>query len=106
MDGKIKLRTVSNWSIMITVLLSLLCVVISIWGFKKYAVLRTAMQDYISYEKAVEQLQYGSDNLTKQVRLAASTGRQEYIDAYFEEANVTKSREKALEDLKDLGGEY
>ena len=104
MDGKIKLRTVSNWSIMITVLLSLLCVVISIWGVKKYTVLRTAMQDYISYEKAVEQLQYGSDNLTKQVRLATSTGRQEYIDAYFEEANVTKSREKALEDLKALGG--
>ena len=104
MDGKIKLRTVSNWSIIITVFLSLLCVVISIWGFKKYAVLRTAMQDYISYEKAVEQLQYGSDNLTKQVHLAASTGRQEYIDAYFEEANVTKSREKALEDLKALGG--
>lgn len=104
MDGKIKLRTVSNWSIIITVLLSLLCVVISIWGFKKYTVLRTAMQDYISYEKAVEQLQYGSDNLTKQVHLAASTGRQEYIDAYFEEANVTKSREKALKDLKALGG--
>ena len=104
MDGKIKLRTVSNWSIIITVLLSLLCVVISIWGFKKYTVLRTAMQDYISYEKAVEQLQYGSDNLTKQVHLAASTGRQEYIDAYFEEANVTKSREKALKDMKALGG--
>ena len=104
MAGKIKLRTVSNCSIVITVILSLLCVVISIWGFKKYAVLRTAMQDYISYEKAVEQLQYGSDNLTKQVHLAASTGRQEYIDAYFEEANVTKSREKALEDLKTLGG--
>lgn len=104
MDRKIKLRTVSNWSIIITVLLSLLCVVISIWGFKKYTVLRTAMQDYISYEKAVEQLQYGSDNLTKQVHLAASTGRQEYIDAYFEEANVTKSREKALKDLKALGG--
>lgn len=104
MDGKIRLRTVSNWSIIITVLLSLLCVVISIWGFKKYTVLRTAMQDYISYEKAVEQLQYGSDNLTKQVHLAASTGRQEYIDAYFEEANVTKSREKALKDLKALGG--
>ena len=104
MDGKIKLRTVSNWSIVITVILSLLCVMISIWGFQKYAVLRTAMQDYIAYEKAVAQLQYGSDNLTKQVHLATSTGRQKYIDAYFEEANVTKNREHALDDLRSLGG--
>ena len=42
------------------------------------------------------------DTLTKQVRLAAATGDFSYIDAYFEEANVTRSREKALEDLAAL----
>ena len=34
--------------------------------------------------------------------LAAATGDFSYIDAYFEEANVTRSREKALEDLAAL----
>lgn len=40
--------------------------------------------------------------LTKQVRLAASTGQQQYIDAYFEEADVTRSREKAVDELAAL----
>lgn len=105
MAGKVKIRTVSNWSIVTTIILAALCVIISILGFKKYVVLRTAMQDYISCETAVHQLQDGSDNLTKQVRLAAATGEQKYIDAYFEEVNVTKSRERALDDLAALGGE-
>lgn len=62
------------------------------------------MQDYILCEKAAYQLQNGSDVLTKQVRLAASTGKSEYIDAYFNEANVTKSREKALNSLSSVEG--
>lgn len=104
MDGKIRIRSLSNWSIMATILLATLCVVFSIYGLSKYAILRNVTQDYISYETAVRQLNNGSDNLTKQVRLAAATGQQEYIDAYFEEANVTKTREKALEDLAALDG--
>ena len=38
------------------------------------------------------------------MRLAAATGEQTYIDAYFEEANVTRSRETALADLSALHG--
>lgn len=102
MAGKVKIRLVSDWSIVVTTILSLLCVSISFFGFKQYAVLRSAMQDYISCENAAHELQDGSDFLTKQVRLAAATGKQKYIDAYFEEANVTQTREKALDDLSDL----
>ena len=36
------------------------------------------------------------------MRLAAATGEQQYIDAYFEEADVKCSREKALDDLAAL----
>lgn len=102
MAKKIKIRSVSNWSILATSVLAILCVTISIFGFTQYAVLRSAMQDYISCEDAVHELQNGSDILTKQVRLAAATGDTKYIDGYFQEANVTKSREKALKDLDSL----
>lgn len=102
MEEKIKIRSVSNLSIVATIVLTLLCVAISILGFTKYKILRSAMQDYISCENAVHELQEGSDILTKQVRLAAATGEAQYIDAYFEEANVTKSREKALKDIASL----
>lgn len=63
------------------------------------------MDDHISCERAVQLLQQGSDALTKQVRFAAVTGEQRYIDAYFEEANATKTREKALDALAELGGD-
>lgn len=99
MAEKVKIRSVSDWSITASVILSLLCISVSIFGFTQYSVLRSAMQDYISCENAAHELQEGSDILTKQVRLAAATGDTAYIDAYFEEANVTKSRENALKNL-------
>ncbi len=99
---KIKIRLVSDGSIAVSLVLSALCITISVFGFRQYTVLRSAMQDYISCENAVQELQEGSDNLTKQVRLAAATGDAQYIDAYFEEANVTQNREQALQDLSDL----
>ena len=105
MGNKVKIRTLSNWSIGITIALAALCVAISVFGFEKYRILRSAMDDHISCERAVQLLQQGSDALTKQVRFAAVTGEQRYIDAYFEEANVTKTREKALDALAELGGD-
>lgn len=102
MAKKVKIRSVSDGSIVATIILAFLCVAVSVLGFRQYTVLRSAMQDYIACEDAAHELQNGSDNLTKQVRLAAATGEQKYIDAYFEEANVTKSREKAMDDLDSL----
>ena len=102
MAGKVKIRVVSDWSIVATIFLAALCVATSVFGYSQYNILRSAMQDYIACEQAAQELQQGSDTLTKQVRLAAATGEQAYIDAYFEEANVTRTREKALEDLAGL----
>lgn len=104
MEGKIKIRSVSNLSILTTVVLACVCVIVSAFGFKQYAILRSAMKDYIRCENAAHKLQEGSDNLTRQVRLAAATGEVQYIQAYFEEANVTKSREEALNELSSLDG--
>lgn len=102
MAGKVKIRIVSGLSIIATVLLTSVCTTISFLGFEKYNVLRNTTKDYISCEQAAKQLQEGSDILTKQVRLAAATGKQKYIDAYFKEAHVTKSREKALKHLEAI----
>ena len=102
MAGKVKIRVVSDYSLAATVLLAVLCVGMTLFGLTQYNVLRRAMQDYIACESAVHQLQEGSDTLTKQARLAAATGEQKYIDAYFEEADTTRSRENALETLSAM----
>lgn len=104
MAGNLKIRTLGNWSLGITAVLAILCIAMSILGFRKYEVLQSSTRDYIACEAAAQRLQTGSDTLTRQVRLAAATGEQTYIDAYFEEANVTRSRETALADLSALHG--
>lgn len=104
MAGNLKIRTLGNWSLGITVVLAILCIAISVLGFRKYEVLQSSTRDYIACEAAAQRFQTGSDTLTRQVRLAAATGEQTYIDAYFEEANVTRSRETALADLSALHG--
>ena len=102
MAEKVKIRVISDWSIIATGFLAALCLAISIFGYGQYKILRSAMQDYMTCEQAAQKLQDGSDVLTKQVRLAAATGEQAYIDAYFEEANVTRTREKAVEEIASL----
>ena len=104
MAGNLKIRTLGNWSLGITAVLAILCIAVSILGFRKYEVLQSSTRDYIACEAAAQRFQTGSDTLTRQVRLAAATGEQTYIDAYFEEANVTRSRETALADLAALHG--
>ena len=104
MAGNLKIRTLGNWSLGITAVLAILCIAMSILGFRKYEVLQSSTRDYIACEAAAQRFQTGSDTLPRQVRLAAATGEQTYIDAYFEEANVTRSRETALADLSALHG--
>lgn len=104
MAGNLKIRTLGNWSLGMTAVLAILCIAMSILGFRKYEVLQSSTRDYIACGAAAQRFQTGSDTLTRQVRLAAATGEQTYIDGYFEEANVTRSRETALADLSALHG--
>ena len=105
MAAKLKVRKLSNWSITATLILAFACIALSLVGIQKYEVLHRATRDYIASEQAARKLQKGSDTLTRQVRLAAATGRQEYIEGYFQEANVTRSRQTALEELSDIHGD-
>ena len=105
MAKKHKIQALSNWTIGAAIALLCSCGIIASFGLQKYKVLRTAIQEYIDCEAAARKLQQGSDNLTTQVRLAVSTGEQQYIDAYFEEEDVAKNRECAVEELKSLHGD-
>lgn len=99
-NKKIKIQKVSSWSIGITIVLSLLFIIISVWGQKEFHIVQTTTDRYILCENAAKQLQDGSDYLTEQVRLYAMTGEEKYMNLYFEEANVTKRRENSINRLK------
>ena len=66
MAGKIKIQIVSKWSTIITIVLFVTSIGMAVWGHQQYNVLRSSMQDYIDCRSAVQELQQGSDILTKQ----------------------------------------
>ena len=101
MKKKIRIKNVSAWSIGITLVLAFLFAVVSIQAQREFGILKTATDQYIVCERAAKQLQDGADYLTEQVRLYVMTGNQQYMDQYFEEANVTQRRENALESLRE-----
>ena len=61
-----------------------------------------ANQRYIEAEHAAAELEAASDYLTESVRSFTVTGKLEDLESYFEEVNVTRRRDKALEDLDRL----
>ena len=97
---RVKIRKVSVWSMVITVVVGALFFVISSWTNREFRVLQTTTEQYILCEKAAANLQEGSDYLTEQVRLYAMTGQRVYLDNYFEEADHTRRRENALSALE------
>ena len=99
MKRKVRIQSVSAWNIGVTVVVAALFVFISVAGEREFAVLRNTTEQYIVCENDAKQLQDGSDYLTEQVRLYAMTGETEYRDLYFEEADTTRRRENALEEL-------
>ena len=70
-----------------------------------YSRMRDNTDVYIRWEKNANDLQLASDYLTEQVRCFVETGKREYLDNYFEEADVTQRREKALESILQFVGD-
>lgn len=98
---KLHIKRFSSGSIILAAILSVLFVVISIFGSRCYRRMDEATQLYLVSEQSAMQLQKGSDLLTEQVRMYVLTGEKKYMDGYFEEANVTKSREAAVDALQE-----
>ena len=64
-----------------------------------------ASEQYILARQSATDLEIGSDELTNDVRSFVSTGHIAYLEAYFEEAEVTRRRDIAVANLQDIFGE-
>ncbi len=102
--GKMSVRKVSTVTIVLTVLLSVACVVLFIFGRAQFSNLKSADEAYIACDTAAGQLKEASDYLTDQVRLAVITGDETYVANYFEELNTTKRRDGAVATLGTYDG--
>ena len=68
-----------------------------------YNKVEEANENSFLFSQASEKFKEGSDILTSNVRLYVATGEIQYIDGYFEEANVTKNRDQAIDEIKSYG---
>lgn len=98
----IHIKHFSTWSIIIAIFLMGLFIVMSVRGIKDFYVLENTTEQYMQCESSVKKFQEGLNTLTTQVRLYVMTGEKKYLDSYFQEKNVIRSRENAVEELKDL----
>ena len=65
-------------------------------------VVNKTYRNFLELQEASNDVQLASDYLTAEVRLFVVNADPKYMDAYFEEANITKRREKALETIHEL----
>ncbi len=96
----IRIRTVSYGMILISAVLYVLLIIATIKASQEYSVMITSTDDYITCQKSAAEIADASNYLTEQIRLYVMTTQPEYMEAYFTEANVTRRRESALEELK------
>lgn len=96
----IRIRTVSYSMIFLSAIIYVLLIAATVYTSKEYKEMTVATEDYIACQNYAAQVADGSNYLTEQIRLYVMTMQQEYMEAYFTEANETRRREKALEALE------
>ena len=101
---KVRIQRISAWNMGMAIVVAVVFFIICIRGEQEFRVLRSTTEEYITCEKAANQLQQGSEYLTEQVRLYTITGERIYLDHYFIEAENNQTREKALSTLEQYFG--
>lgn len=105
MRNRIKGISIRGIYVLMALLLLVISVLLLFATFRTksgYSLMREYTGSYILWERDADNLQRASDYLTEQVRCFVETGKREYLDNYFEEANVTRRRDKALESIAQI----
>lgn len=97
----IRIRSANIGLIVLSCIFYVLIIFATVQISLRYEGMIRATDDHISCEKDAALVSDGSDYLTERVRLYAVTSDIQYAQEYFTELNVTKRREKALEQLQD-----
>lgn len=93
----LKISAFNTWMILISCVLYVFLLLATVYASRNYEQLVVITDEYIHLEDAAKDIMKASDYLTEQVRLYAQTLNPEHARLYFEEANVTRRRENALE---------
>ena len=98
-----RLTTITKLSLAATVVLSILAGVM-IWRQQvNIATERAALAQAAEFKQLGLDLAGASDYLTDQIRFYTVTGEKAYLDAYWREVKETKTRDRVVKQLQELG---
>ena len=101
----VSIRRLNIVMALVTLVISVLLLLATFNARNGYSQLKQNTSNYIDWQGDAYELQKASDYLTEQVRCFVVTGERLYLDNYFEEANVTRRRDKALESISGFLGD-
>ncbi|MBE6725805.1 MAG: EAL domain-containing protein [Ruminococcaceae bacterium] len=103
----IQLRTASIFFVFLALIAAAALLFSDLSVTRGYQRMKEASDRYISSQLAAADMESGSDYLTDRVRCFVVTGDAEYLRDFFEEIEVNRRRDKAVENLEILlaGGE-
>ncbi|MGI6264492.1 MAG: GGDEF domain-containing protein [Acutalibacteraceae bacterium] len=96
----IRLRILNAVMIVTTIVFSLLMLFAGYQTMQSYTDMHQATEVFIACQQTAHDMQTGSDFLTEQVRQFVITGDPSCVDRYFEEVEVTRRRDVALERIR------
>ena len=98
----IQLKTASIFSVVLALIAAIALLISDLSVSQGYQQMENASDRYIAAQLAASDMESGSDYLTDRVRCFVVTGEVEYLKDFFEEIEVTKRRDKAVENLESL----
>ena len=101
----LQLKTASVFFVLIALIASITLLVADISVTKGYQRMEEASDNYIEAQRATSDMESASDYLTDRVRCFVVTGEAKYAEDFYEEVNVGKRRDNAVETMEGLMGE-
>ena len=98
----IQLRTASIFFAILAFLAAISLLFSDISVSNGYLRMEHASSRYIAAQFAASEMESASDYLTDRVRCFVVTGEIEYLNDFFEEVEVTRRRDRAVEDMEEL----
>lgn len=95
-----RIRTLNFVMILLSCVLYIFLILATVHISTRCDHMLAATNRYIACQENASLVSQASDDLTEYVRLYVITEETQYVDAYFEEVDTSRRREKALEQLK------
>ena len=98
---KVKSRQLNSILIILGSVLTVALLFISYRNYAKYQLLSEVSEHKDYLEENARLMEKGSDDLTNAVRMFVITGKMEYFEAFYEEAEITRTRDNAIDAVQE-----